>query len=112
MIRDPSVTNFYIAMIPEELPVTEGLELYDYLGANFQKNICLIKNRWVDSPVPRESLQKMDQPFAHFLERQLKRQDFFDQRLKEHQRQIRMPFYFLPASKELAEKLATHWGPA
>ncbi len=111
VIREKRLTKFYIAMIPEELPVTEGLELSAYLAENFQNNICLVKNRWVESPIKRESLNKIDQPFAHFLETQLKRQDFFDQRLKNVPLQIHMPFYFLPASVELAEKLEPNWRP-
>lgn len=110
VIRDPQITRFYIAMIPEELPVTEGLELCEYLGDHFQRHIYLIKNRWVDAPIERDSLHNMQQPFAHFLDRQLRRQDFFDQRLKNYDRIVHMPFYFLPASLELAQKLEPHWG--
>lgn len=110
VIQDQQVTKIYIAMIPEELPVTEGLELSEYLENNFQNNICIVKNRWIKSPITRESLTKIDQPFAHFLERQLKRQDFFEQRLRNSPRQIEMPFYFIPASVELAKSLATNWG--
>lgn len=112
VIKDKRLTKFYIAMIPEELPVTEGLELSEYLAENFQNNICIIKNRWVDAPISREKLAALDQPFAHFLERQLKRQDFFDQRLKNYPVQIRMPFYFIPASVGLAEKIEPHWRPS
>ncbi len=117
VVKDPQVTSFYVVIIPEELPVTEGMELAQYLTENFQDNVTIVKNRWLVPPLDsnelalaKQKLQGSALEFANFLEFQLNRQHQFAERLKNQKLLVKMPFYFIPSSKALAEKLSEHWG--
>ncbi len=116
VVRDENISHFYVAVIPEELPVTEGIELADYLKTSVQRNVTIIKNRWLEPPLNLQELTQLGETagdgegeFARFLQFQMQRQQLFDARLQAYKPTLQIPFYFLPATVELAEKLSQHW---
>src|SRR5665213_454887 len=50
VLKNPVLTKFHVVMIPEELPVTEGLELARDIQAEMDQKPQLILNRWLECP--------------------------------------------------------------
>jgi hypothetical protein len=62
-------------MIPEDLPVTEGLELARDIQGELDQQPHLILNRFLDCPLTLEQLQQFKgQEFADYLSVVLRRQ--------------------------------------
>lgn len=75
VLKDPELTRFYVVMIPEELPVAEGLELARDIQAEMDQNPHLILNRWLESPLRVEQLNRFSgHDFAEYLKAHLERQ--------------------------------------
>lgn len=75
VLKDPARTRIYVVTIPEELPVTEGLELAKDVQKELQQKPEIILNRWLDFPLPVERLGKFrGQDFADYLATLLIRQ--------------------------------------
>ena len=75
VLKDPSLTRFYVTMIPEELPVTEGLELARDIQIEMEQSPHLVLNRWLDSPLSSAQVEKFSgHDFADYLSVLLKRQ--------------------------------------
>ncbi|HMN67324.1 MAG TPA: ArsA-related P-loop ATPase [Bdellovibrionales bacterium] len=75
-IKDPTLTKIYVVMIPEELPVTEGLELARDIQSELDQSPRLIFNRWLESPLDVNALAKFrGQEFADYLAVLLTRQE-------------------------------------
>ncbi len=75
VLKDPALTCYHIVMIPEELPVTEGLELARDIQSEMEQRPSLILNRWLDSPLTPAQLAKFSgHGFADYLSLVLERQ--------------------------------------
>lgn len=75
VLKDPLLTKIYVAMIPEELPVTEGLELARDIQSELDQKPEVLFNRWLDCPLSPERIHKFSgHDFADYLETLLKRQ--------------------------------------
>lgn len=75
VLKDPKLTRFYVTMIPEDLPVTEGLELARDIQAEMEQQPTLILNRNLECPLSLEQLSPFEgQNFADYLSVLLKRQ--------------------------------------
>lgn len=75
VVKNPAETRLYVTVVPEEMPVTEGLELARDIQNELEQTPRIVLNRWFESPLKSEQLQ----PFAghdfaaylgHLLERQ------------------------------------------
>lgn len=67
-LEDPTLTRFYVAMIPEELPVTEGLELARDIEREMKQRPQLILNRVLESPLaPAQLAPFAGHEFADYL---------------------------------------------
>ena len=76
VLKDPSLTRFYVTMIPEEMPVTEGLELARDIQTELGQQPVLLMNRWLECPLSLEKLAAFHgHPFAEYLEVLLRRQN-------------------------------------
>lgn len=74
-LKNPAQTRFYVVMIPEELPVTEGLELARDIQGEMEQQPHLILNRWLESPLTVEQVKQFSgHPFAEYLAVLLERQ--------------------------------------
>lgn len=83
VLKDPRISRYAVVTIPEELPVTEGLELAAFLRAQDLPAPRFILNRHLDLPFGLEDLQPLRQnDFVVYLETLLRRQNEFESRLK------------------------------
>jgi anion-transporting ArsA/GET3 family ATPase len=74
-LKNPEHVRFYVTMIPEELPVTEGLELARDIQAEMDQQPRLILNRWLESPLGPDKLKPFaGHEFADYLSVLLERQ--------------------------------------
>ncbi len=74
-LQDPKLTRFYVTMLPEEMPVTEGLELARDIQAEMDQSPVFILNRWLNSPLNREQLDRFKgHAFAEYVSTVLERQ--------------------------------------
>jgi anion-transporting ArsA/GET3 family ATPase len=75
VLKDHSLTKFYVVMIPEELPVTEGLELARDIQAEMDQTPEMVLNRWLEVPLEAERLEKFrGHGFADLVLTVIKRQ--------------------------------------
>jgi len=75
VLKDPALTRYHVVMIPEELPVTEGLELARDIQSELEQSPRLILNRWLESPLNSQQLEKFSgHGFADYLSVVLTRQ--------------------------------------
>ncbi len=75
VLRDPALTKIYVTMIPEELPVTEGLELSRDIEKELGQKATLVLNRWLDCPLDQKQIEKFKgHDFADYLATLLARQ--------------------------------------
>ncbi len=75
VLKDPQLTRIYVTMIPEELPVSEGLELARDIQQELEQTPHLVLNRWLEFPVALENLEKFrGHDFAEYLATLLERQ--------------------------------------
>ncbi|MGE0527177.1 MAG: ArsA-related P-loop ATPase [Bdellovibrionales bacterium] len=75
ILKDPAQVRFYVTLIPEELPVTEGLELARDIQAEMEQTPMLILNRSLESPLSLERLEPFHgHEFAEYLMALLTRQ--------------------------------------
>lgn len=75
VMNDPELTRYYVVMIPEELPVTEGLELARDIQKELKQTPHMILNRWLEAPLDLRQLSAFrGQEFADYLTLILERQ--------------------------------------
>jgi hypothetical protein len=75
VLKNPQLTRFHVVMIPEELPVSEGLELARGIQAELEQDPHLVLNRWLESPLSLEQVLKFQgHEFADYLATLLRRQ--------------------------------------
>jgi hypothetical protein len=75
VLKDPALTKIYVTMIPEELPVTEGLELARDVQAELEQQPVLLLNRWLECPLTVGQIGKFSgHDFADYLSTLLQRQ--------------------------------------
>ncbi len=76
IIKDPAQTQIYVTVIPEELPVTEGLELARDIQNELEQTPKIVLNRWLESPLTAEQLRPFaGHDFAAYLGQILDRQE-------------------------------------
>jgi anion-transporting ArsA/GET3 family ATPase len=76
VLKDPALTKIYVTMIPEELPVTEGLELARDIQSELEQQPILVLNRWLECPLTPEKVNKFSgHDFAEYLSTLLQRQN-------------------------------------
>jgi anion-transporting ArsA/GET3 family ATPase len=112
VMRDPALTKFHVVLIPEDLPVTEGLELARDIQSEMDQRPQLVFNRWLDSPLTIEQLQKFrGHEFADFVNLQLERQNALlrDVELRDLPIQ-KLPWVLHPNIPEQVRVLSNHWG--
>ena len=76
VLKDPMLTQFHVVTLPEELPVTEGLELARDIKRELGQNPRMILNRWLESPLDLAKLRGFSgHDFADYVAILLERQN-------------------------------------
>ncbi len=112
-LKDPKLVKFYVTMIPEELPVTEGLELARDIQKEMEQDPELVLNRWLECPLTPEQLEKFrGHDFADYLHTLLTRQSQLRQQVESRTRHHRvLPWIFADNPAEKIRQLAPDWEP-
>ncbi len=110
VLKDPKLTRFYVVMIPEDLPVTEGLELTRDIQFEMEQSPHLILNRWLECPVRLERLSEYSgHDFADYLTILLQRQQEMKTRLEVRGLNLEvLPWLFADDVAEKVRQLSTH----
>ncbi len=84
VMKNPEQTCYYVVMLPEELPVSEGLELAQDIQNELEQSPRIVMNRWLESPLDLRKLSAFrGQEFADYLILLLERQANADRKVKE-----------------------------
>lgn len=107
-LKDPNLTKVYVTVIPEEMPVTEGLELARDIQNELEQTPVIVLNRWLESPLRPEQLRPFaGHDFAGYLTQLLDRQQGAQAQIKTRGfPQIRLPWVFYDAPTERIRTLA------
>lgn len=108
VLKDPALTKFYVTLIPEELPVTEGLELARDIQSELDQQPVLIYNRFLEVPLKLEQIKKFQgHDFADYLSTHLERQAGLKHELEQRGLPVRvLPWLFAESAPEKIRRLA------
>ncbi|MGE4130104.1 MAG: ArsA-related P-loop ATPase [Bdellovibrionales bacterium] len=82
VMRDRKQSTYHVVVLPEEMPVTEGLELARQIQQELEQEPKMVLNRWFRSPLSKEQLiPYASHEFGAYLLRILNRQERADQDL-------------------------------
>jgi hypothetical protein len=111
-LKDPKITKYYVSMIPEELPVTEGLELARDIQNELEQEPELVLNRYLECPLSPDQVAKFSgHGFADYLHTLLTRQIELRKTVEGRGLKSRvMPWLFDGNVGEKIRKLSAHWG--
>lgn len=112
VLKDPALTRFHVVMIPEELPVSEGLELARDIQSEMEQNPALVLNRWLECPLSETQLDRFSgHEFADYLKVHLERQDELMKSIElRGLKKITLPWLFTDNVPEKIRLLSTHFG--
>lgn len=112
VMKNPSLTKFYVVMTPEELPVTEGLELARDIQAELDQQPQLILNRWLECPLTAEQLESFKgHAFADYLGVLVNRQTSARKTAESRGLQLGiLPWLFMSGAPEKVRALAPLMG--
>lgn len=112
VMQDPQLTQFYVTMIPEELPVTEGLELAADIEAELNQRPLILLNRWLECPLSPKQIDKFKgHEFAEYLSSLLQRQTDMRSSVDARGFAVQMlPWLFAETAAEKIRILASHFG--
>ncbi|MCB0408230.1 MAG: AAA family ATPase [Bdellovibrionales bacterium] len=116
VMTNDKFTQIIIVALPEELPVTEGLELATFLEKEFHQQPQIILNKCLNPGVSLEELKHLTQsepqlPMPQTLLQLLTKTEQFSEQIKNSTGQLqRLEYLLLPTSVELFEVLAHQMG--
>lgn len=108
VMKSAALSRFYVAMIPEELPVTEGMELARDIQSELSQQPELILNRWLNCPLTLSQLQEFQgNEFADYLAVLLQRQQKAEESIQSSRLKVRkLPWVFAHNMPEKIHLLA------
>jgi anion-transporting ArsA/GET3 family ATPase len=108
-LKDPKLTRVYVTVVPEELPVTEGLELARDIQAELEQDPHIIFNRRLECPLRKEQLSPFAaHEFALYLGQLLDRQQAALSQIGGRYPMVQLPWVFKEASHDKIRELASH----
>jgi anion-transporting ArsA/GET3 family ATPase len=109
VMKNPALTRFYVTMIAEDLPTTEGLELARDIRSEMNQEPVVIMNRWLDCPLSLAQLQSFHgHEFADYLSALLQRQENCQSKLPAHAQKL--PWLFTNSIQQRVQELAQKLG--
>ncbi len=76
VMMQPEHVKYYVVLVAEELPTTEGLELAQDIQTELNQKSEIVLNKWLESPLTKEELKGFNgHEFADYLSVLLERQD-------------------------------------
>lgn len=106
-LKDPKLTKIYVTVIPEEMPVTEGLELGRDVQSELEQTPHIILNRWLESPLKTGQLKPFaGHDFAAYLGQLLDRQEAARAQIGSRFPVTQLPWVFADTPHEKIRALA------
>lgn len=111
ILKNGDNNRYHVVITPEELPVTEGLELCADIERLFGLKPSVVMNRWLDPPLSRDDLAEIENnEFARYLDFLLERQMRLEGEIKQRvPKTKRIPYSWEFAPRERIERLAKLW---
>ncbi len=111
VLKDPAATRFYVVMVPEDLPVTEGLELARDIQGEMEQTPRLILNRWLECPLSLAELARFSgHDFADYLALILERQNSIQENLQTRALPMQiLTWLFADTGAEKIRQLSMQW---
>lgn len=106
-IMDPTICEYHIVTLAEELPVKESLELYSQLDEEFSVQAKVILNKKLNTTLESTDLSPKTNVFVKYIQATLAREE--DARNRVESRSLKMsylPFLFGKASYDLISNLS------
>lgn len=112
VLKNPELVRFHVVMIPEDLPVTEGLELARDIQAELEQTPHLILNRWLDCPLSVDQLDAFKgHGFAEYLSVLVNRQILTRKNIEGRGMTLTtLPWLFQASGPERVRVLASNLG--
>lgn len=110
-LKNPKLVKIHVSMIPEELPVTEGLELVRDIQKELEQEPELVLNRWLDCPLTPKNLEKFKgHDFADYMHTLLTRQTELRRLVETRSKNLRViPWIFADSPAEKIRRLSPNW---
>lgn len=107
-------SRYHIVVTPEELPVTEGLELASFVRKMFGADPELILNRWLNPPVTLEELRRLPATeFTRYLDFLIERQERLQVEIQSQTKHTKcVPYSWEFSANERIERLSKFWDQA
>ena len=107
-LKNPEHTRLYVTVLPEEMPVTEGLELARDIQRELEQTPKIVLNRWLESPLKAEQLHPFaGHDFAAYIAHMLDRQNGAHAQIKSRGLPtVQLPWVFKDSPPEKIRALA------
>jgi hypothetical protein len=104
-------SRYHVVMTPEDLPVTEGLELCEFIKDKFGLPPRVVINRWLNPSLSQSELKEIkNNEFAEYLEFLLARQERLEKQTRAHIQDVKiLPHSFAMKPKDRLEELSKAW---
>ncbi len=111
VMKSPETAKYYVCVTPEELPVTEGLELARDIQNELEQTPSLVLNRWLECPLTTAQLEPfLAHDFAAYLTRLLERQESVEKQISPRGYPIiKLPWIFGDSIPERIRALSVRW---
>ncbi len=105
LLKDSNIFNYYVVTLPEDLPVTEAIELQEGIESITEINVRFILNKVWEVPVPLSRLQALSEPsfqdFIGYLKNKIQQYELAVSKLKESGRNLTELSYRLDCNSNL-----------
>jgi hypothetical protein len=112
LLKSPKNSRYHVVAAPEELPVTEGLQLCAHIRTQFGVEPEFLLNRFLVPPVTREELKELPAgEFNSYLDFLMERQERLWVEASRSAKKIRrLPYSWETSPRERIERLSqTEW---
>lgn len=105
---DPSICDYHIVTLAEDLPIKETIELYDQLASEFSIKSKVILNKKLKTTLNSDDLNPDNNIFVKYIKSTLNREEEAQERFKSKKLNLfQIPFIYEKSSYELISELAT-----
>jgi anion-transporting ArsA/GET3 family ATPase len=111
VMKDPALTRYHVVLLPESLPMTEGLELAKEIEWELSQKPTLILNRRLNFPLSAEEIRSLHAPpesFAAYLASLMERQESAEKAMHAAElKSISLPWLFGEDGAEKIREMAS-----
>jgi hypothetical protein len=111
VLKSSTNCKYHVVVAPEELPVTEGLELCEFIRTRFLVEPDVVLNRWLDPPLNRQEIGRLPSTeFTQYLEFLLARQERLASEIQSQIKHVKqVPYSWDTSARVRMEKLSSLW---